>query len=150
MITIEFKPPVGSSLALVRDGNIENWRSFEKRCRRDPIGIEYIEELSNGMWSNSRIAYIDENRVCGRFLSIELNEIKGTASAIIEPYGPLKPVLEAHIANIKDVKELVFLIRGGLNHIVTYDYMGPQAMYEQKREALREAQQKNRDTWWAR
>lgn len=149
MVTIALKPPANSKLPLIHDGNLDTWRSFEKRIRREPICIEYVDELSNGLWSSSRIAYIDENRVCGRFVSIDMDEIKGTAVVVIEPYGPLKPVLEAHLANVKNPDELTFLVRGSLTHIVTYDYMGPDVTYKKKLAELLEMQRKNREArWW--
>lgn len=148
MITIQLKPAANSKQPLVHDGNLDSWRSFDRRIRRDSICIEYVDELSNGLWSSSRIAYIDENRVCARFLGIEIDEIKGTAAVTIEPYGPLKAVIEAHLANVENVSELVFLYRGSLSHIVTYDYMGPEAVFRKKREELMEIQRKNREARW--
>lgn len=148
MYTIKLKGPAKKDF-VTEDQLVEMFRSLKTRVRREPIPIEYIHELSNGSWSKDRLAYIDENLVCARIVSVELDELKCEASAIIVPHGPRKAVLQAHLNSVEDdASQLVFMIRGTNTHIVTYDYMGSNAVYQDKLEDRRRAEEARRHSRW--
>jgi len=149
MYTIKLNGPANKDF-VTEDQLVEMFRSLKARCKREPIAIEYIRELSNGSWSKDRLAYIDENAVCARIISVEVDELKCKATAVIEPHGPLKAVMQAHLSTVDDdANKLVFMIRGTNAHIVTYDYMGSHGVYQDKLEEKRRAEEARRHRhWW--